>query len=48
MQFTYSIIIPHRDSLELLKRAIASVPNRSDIQIIVIDNTPNEIDFSLY
>ena len=46
MQFTYSIIIPHRDSLELLKRALASVPNRNDIQIMVIDNTPYEIDFS--
>ena len=46
MNVTYSIIIPHRNSFELLKRAIASVPDRNDIQIIVIDNSPNELDFS--
>lgn len=48
MKFNYSIVIPHRDSLNLLKRAIASVPVRSDIQIIIIDNTPYDIDFSIF
>ena len=46
MHFTYSIIIPHRNSLELLQRAISSIPERKDIQIIIVDNTPFEIDFS--
>ena len=46
MTLNYSIIIPHRDSFELLKRALDSVPDRSDIQIIIIDNTPYNIDFS--
>ena len=45
-QITYSIIIPHRDSLVLLERALLSIPDRNDIQIIVIDNTPGELSFS--
>ena len=46
MQFTYSIIIPHRDSLDLIKRAITSVPDRTDIQIIVVDNSTSKLDFN--
>jgi len=42
----YSIIIPHRNSLNLLKRALLSVPEREDIEIIVIDNSTDIIDFS--
>lgn len=34
----YSVIIPHYNILELLKRALKSIPDRSDIQIIVIDD----------
>ena len=47
MQINYSIIIPHRASLNLLKRALDSVPDRDDIQVLIIDNTPYKIDFSL-
>ena len=47
MHINYSIIIPHRASINLLKRAIDSIPDREDIQVLVIDNTPHQIDFSL-
>ncbi len=47
MNFVYSIIIPHRDSLNLLQRAFSSIPDRSDIQVIIIDNSISELDFSI-
>lgn len=34
----YSIIIPHRNSPQLLQRCIESIPIRNDIEIIVIDD----------
>lgn len=34
----YSIIIPYRDKYDLLCKAVDSVPDREDIQIIIIDN----------
>lgn len=37
----YSVIIPFRGSRELLEKALASIPDRSDIQIIVADD--NEV-----
>jgi len=37
-QFNYSIIIPHKNSLELLKKCVNSIPKRDDIQIIIIDD----------
>lgn len=37
----YSIIIPHKNSPELLSRLLNSIPKRDDIQIIVIDDNSN-------
>ena len=34
----YSIIIPHKNNLELLRRCLISIPNRTDIQRIVVDD----------
>lgn len=34
----YSIIIPHKNSPELLNRCLASIPQRNDIEIIVVDD----------
>lgn len=34
----YSIIIPHKNSIETLKRCLHSIPFRDDIQVIVIDD----------
>lgn len=41
-QFNYTIIIPHYNIPSLLERCISSIPQRNDIQIIVIDDcSPN-------
>ena len=44
----YSIIIPHYNSLDVLPRAIESVPDRDDIEILVIDNSPTPINSNLF
>lgn len=36
---TYSVIIPYRDTYELLLKAVDSIPDRKDIQVIIIDNS---------
>lgn len=48
--FNYSIIIPHHNCPDLLRRLIDSVPERKDIQIIVVDDAsdPQVVDFSNY
>lgn len=38
MKLNYSIIIPHRNSPELLDRCLRSIPQREDIEIIVVDD----------
>lgn len=35
---TYSIIIPHRNCPKLLQRCVDSIPERDDIQIIIVDD----------
>lgn len=35
---TYSFIIPHHNSPELLKRCIDSIPQRDDVEVIVVDD----------
>lgn len=37
--FKYSIIIPYRDTYNLLLKALSSIPERADIQIIIVDNS---------
>ena len=36
----YSIIIPYRNEFDLFLNAVNSVPDRDDIQIIIVDNSP--------
>lgn len=36
--FNYSVIIPHKNCIDLLARCIASIPERDDLEIIVIDD----------
>ena len=38
MKIKYSVIIPFRDCTALLRKACESIPDRSDIQVIVVDN----------
>jgi len=44
----YSIIIPHKNTPELLQRCLNSIPHREDLQIIVVDDNsdPEMIDIS--
>ena len=40
----YSIIIPHKNTPELLRRCIKSIPQRDDLEIIIVDdNSSKEI-----
>lgn len=39
----FSIIIPHRNSVELLPRLFASIPNKENIEVILVDNSSNPI-----
>ena len=41
-KINYTFIIPHKDSPELLKRCLNSIPHRNDIQIIIVDDNSNE------
>lgn len=38
MKYVYSIIIPHYNIPQLLKRCLNSIPHRPDLQIIVVDD----------
>lgn len=40
---TYSFIIPHKNCPELLERCVSSIPQRNDVQIIVVDDN-SELD----
>jgi glycosyltransferase involved in cell wall biosynthesis len=42
MNITYSFIIPHKNSPILLNRCILSIPVRSDLEIIVVDDNSSE------
>lgn len=39
----YSFIIPHHNGLILLNRLLDSIPQRSDIEIIVVDDNSDEL-----
>lgn len=45
--FSYSIIIPHRNLPKLLERCLASIPERPDVQVIIVDDAsdPAKVDF---
>lgn len=40
--YNYSFIIPHKNSPELLQRCLNSIPQREDIQIIVVDDNSSQ------
>lgn len=44
-EHNYSVIIPFRDCLSLLKKACASIPVRDDIQVLVVDNSSEYVGF---
>lgn len=44
----YSVIIPHYESLDVLHRAVSSVPDRQDTEVLIIDNSKTPIDATLF
>lgn len=44
---TYTIIIPHHNTPNLLQRCLDSIPQRDDLEIIIIDDnsSPDKVDF---
>lgn len=36
--FTYSVIIPHKNCVPLLQRCLNSIPQRDDVQVVVVDD----------
>ncbi len=46
----WSIIVPHHNIPQLLERCLDSIPERDDIQIIVIDDNsdPTIVDFNMF
>lgn len=39
----FSVIIPHRNSLDTLERLFESIPNSTDVEIILVDNSPIKV-----
>lgn len=39
----YSIIIPHKNTANLLQRCLNSIPERPDVQVIVVDDNSNPL-----
>ena len=46
----YSVIIPHKNRQQTIQRCIDSIPDREDIEVIIIDDNsdPNLVDFDNY
>ena len=42
MEINYSFIIPHKNCPDLLQRCINSIPEREDVQIIVVDDNSDD------
>jgi len=49
-EIIFSVIIPHKNTPDLLRRCLASIPRREDIQIIVVDDNSdeNKVDFNVF
>ena len=45
--YNYSIIIPHKNCPDLLQRALDSIPEKDDIQVIIVDDNSDasRVDF---
>ena len=48
MDINYTIIIPHKDIPDLLQRCLDSIPQRADVQVVVVDDNsdPDKVDFA--
>ena len=47
-EIVYSIIVPHQNMPDLLQRCLDSIPEREDVQVIVVDDNsdPTLVDFA--
>ena len=47
---TYSFVIPHKNTPDLLQRCLNSIPQRNDVEVIIVDNnsSPDIVDFEHY
>ena len=45
--YNYAIIIPHKNCPDLLQRALDSIPEKDDIQVIIVDDNSDatKVDF---
>ena len=41
-RYNYTVIIPHRNTPDLLERCLKSIPERADIQVLVVDDNSDE------
>ena len=48
--YTYSIIIPHKNIPKLLQRCLDSIPQRDDLEVIIVDDdsNPEIVDFEYF
>jgi len=44
--YNFSVIIPHKNTPDLLQRCLNSIPHRDDLQVIVVDDNSDKVDFS--
>jgi glycosyltransferase involved in cell wall biosynthesis len=46
----YTLIIPHKDIPKLLERCLVSIPQRDDVQVIIVDDNsdPEKTDFAAF
>jgi glycosyltransferase involved in cell wall biosynthesis len=46
----YTIIIPHKDIPKLLERCLVSIPQREDVQVVIVDDNsdPGKVDFASF
>ena len=40
--YNYSFIIPHKNCPDLLQRCVDSIPERDDVQVIVVDDNSDD------
>ena len=48
MKYNFTVIIPHKNTPFLLVKCLESVPNRDDVQVVIVDDNsdPNIVDFN--
>lgn len=45
---TFTIVIPHKNAFEDLKRCLSTIPDIDDIQVIVVDDNSKDMDESVF